>query len=209
MVKILKAYDIPPRILRAISKLYEDTGAKVITLDGETENFEIKDNALAPYLFAVVRDYAMCRTCVGKEELRFKLLMQRSRQHQAVTVTDLDYADDLALLTERTDQAQEVLSRLEQESGKVGLYCNANETELQVFNHEMPASVKVRDGKSLKVVENFKYLGAWTQSTENDIVAREALAWSACHKSRKVWSSKLARKLKVRLFLATVESVLL
>ncbi|XP_029648391.1 uncharacterized protein LOC115222343 [Octopus sinensis] len=151
----------------------------------------------------------MCRRYENKEEeLGFKLHRQRSRWHQAVTVTDLNYADDLALLTERTDQAQEVLSRLEQESGKVGLYCNANKTELQVFSHEMAVSVKVRDGKSLKVVENFKYLGVWTQNTEKDIVARKALAWRACHKLRKVWSSKLARKLKVRLFLATVESVL-
>lgn len=51
-----------------------------------------------------------------------------------ITVTDLDYADDLLLLTKRTDQAQKRLSRLDQESGKAGLYCNAKKTELQVFN---------------------------------------------------------------------------
>ena len=38
---------------------------------------------------------------------------------------------------------------------------------------------------------------------------RKALAWSACHKLRKVWSSKLRRQIKERLFIATVESVLL
>ena len=38
---------------------------------------------------------------------------------------------------------------------------------------------------------------------------RKVLAWSACHKLRKVWSSKLSRKIKVRLFLTTMESVLL
>ena len=58
-------------------------------------------------------------------------------------------------------------------------------------------------------MENFKYLGAWTQSSAKDILARKALAWNACHKLRKVWSSKLRRQLKERLFLSTVESVLL
>ena len=70
-------------------------------------------------------------------------------------------------------------------------------------------TVKVRNGKTLKVVDNFKYLGAWTQSTEKDFAVRKALAWNACHKLKKIWSSKVSRKLKVRLFNATVESVLL
>ena len=59
------------------------------------------------------------------------------------------------------------------------------------------------------MVKNFKYLGAWTESTEADISVRKALAWSACHRLRKVWNSKLRRQIKERLFLATVESVLL
>lgn len=92
---------------------------------------------------------------------------------------------------------------------KRGLYRNANKTELQVFNYEKPVSAKVEDGSSLKEVENFKCIDALTQSNENDNVARKAFAWSAYHKLRKVWNSKLATKLKVRLFLARVESLLL
>ena len=38
---------------------------------------------------------------------------------------------------------------------------------------------------------------------------RKALAWTACHKLRKVWRSRLRRQIKERLFIATVESVLL
>lgn len=64
------------------------------------------------------------------------------------------------LQIERADQIQQVLSTLEQESGKVELYSKAKETELQVFNYEMSVSVKMRDHKSLKVVEIFKYFDA-------------------------------------------------
>lgn len=35
-------------------------------------------------------------------------------------------------------------------------------------------SMKVRDSKSLKIAENFKYFGAWTQSTEKNIATRKA-----------------------------------
>ena len=45
------------------------------------------------------------------------------------------------------------------------------------------------------------------KSTEDDIKVRKALARTACHKLRKVWASSLKRSIKVRLFIATVESV--
>ena len=215
MMKILKAYDIPPKLLAVIEKMYENTRAKVITPDGETDFFEIKagvlqGDTLAPYLFAIVLDYVLRNTFDGREkELGFQLQRQRSRRVPAVVITDLDFADDLALLSEEIEQAQEVLLRLETEAEKVGLFCNAKKTEVQAFNQDDPVEIKAKNGETLKVVQNFKYLGAWTESTAKDISVRKALAWTACHKLRKVWRSRLRRQIKERLFIATVESVLL
>ena len=107
------------------------------------------------------------------------------------------------------EQAQEVLQRLESEAEKVGLMCNAKKSEVKAFNQDRPVVIQAKNGETLKVVENFKYLGVWTHSSSSDISVRKALAWSACHRLKKVWSSKLRRQLKERLFLATVESVLL
>ena len=155
-------------------------------------------------------DYVLRKTFEGREEeLGFHLHRRRSRRVAPIVVTDLDFADDLAILTDEIEKAQEILSRLEREAGQVGLHCNATKTELQAYNQETPAIIKARDGTPMKVVTNFKYLGAWTESTEKDFTVRKALAWSACHRLRKVWTSQLSRRLKVRLFLATVESVLL
>ena len=81
--------------------------------------------------------------------------------------------------------------------------------EFNSYNQEGPVNIKAKAGEKLKEVNNFKYLGAWTHSSAADISVRKALAWSACHRLRKVWGSKLRRQLKERLFLATVESVLL
>ena len=87
MMKILQAYDTPPNMLRAIGKLYENTRAKVITPDGETDYSEVKagvlqGDKLAPYLFAIILDYVMRNTYNGREkDLGFKLHRQRSRRH--------------------------------------------------------------------------------------------------------------------------------
>ena len=132
----------------------------MITPDGETDFFQIIDwvlqrDTLAPYLFAIVLDYIMRKTYQGREEeLGFHL---QKRQNQCVpptTVTDLDFADDLALITEETEQAQEVLTRLEQEAGKVGPHCNAKKTEIQAFNHDTPITVNSRDGTIIKIMDN-------------------------------------------------------
>ena len=47
------------------------------------------------------------------------------------------------------------------------------------------------------------------ESTDKDIKVRKALAWSACHKLRKIWSSTLSKRITIILFIAAVESVLL
>ena len=59
MMKILKAYGIPPILLRAIESMYTNTRAKVISPDGETQEFHIlagvlQGDTLAPYLFIIV-----------------------------------------------------------------------------------------------------------------------------------------------------------
>ena len=69
--------------------------------------------------------------------------------------------------------------------------------------------IKTLDGTQLEVVKDFKYLGSWVASTERDMKIRQAQAWQALHKLKKIWRSSLSDQLKRRLFVATAESVLL
>ena len=46
-------------------------------------------------------------------------------------------------------------------------------------------------------------------STNKDVKVRKALAWRALHSMRKVWKSNLNVEIKRKLFVSTVESVLL
>ena len=77
------------------------------------------------------------------------------------------------------------------------------------FNFSEPIEINTIGGSKLKEVLNFKYLGGWMNSTEKDFNIRKALAWSACNDLRKIWTSNLNRKIKIRLFRSTVEYVLI
>ena len=214
MFKILEAYGIPAKIVAAIRCLYENTKAKVISPDGETEAFDIlagvlQGDTLAPFLFIIVLDYVMRQAIHGHEqELGFELHQRRSRRIPPIMMTDLSFADDVALVSEETEQTQELLRRVEIEAAKIGLHLNAKKTELMAYHH-IEVVIKTLSGSTVKRVNNFQYLGSWMESSEKDFEIRKALAWSACHKMKKIWKSKLSRKMKIRIFKATVESVLL
>ena len=58
--------------------------------------------------------YAM-RQAIGNDalELGFKLDRKRSRSHHPNVITDLDFADDIALMIEELEQAQDFLHRVQ------------------------------------------------------------------------------------------------
>ena len=216
MMKILKAYGIPPNILRAIEAMYSGTSAKVLTPDGETETFEItagvlQGDTLAPYLFVIVLDYALRMALAdGKEEeLGFLIKPRRSPRNPKLVLSDLDFADDISLLSNEIAQAEELLHRVEYQCSKVGLGLNAPKTKYLAYNTPEPTTLKTRGGVELERKQDFKYLGSWVDKTEEDVKRRKALAWQALNGMHRVWDSKLSKELKTRFFQATVESILL
>ena len=128
MLAILKTYGIPEELVTAISIMYEDTTAKVITPDGETETFNIlagvfQGDTLAPYIFVIVIDYVMRTALPGREDkLGFQLRIIKSRR--VPPITDMDFADDIALVSEGIKEAQEMLTRVEKSAKRVGLSMN-------------------------------------------------------------------------------------
>ena len=67
---------------------------------------------------------------------------------------------------------------------------------MQVFNKDLLVFIKATDGVTLKVVENFKYLGGWTDRSEKGIEVSQKVAWSARNKTKKRWKSDLSTKIK-------------
>ena len=101
--QILLAYGIPKETVAAITILYRNTKVKVRSPDGDTEYFDIvagvlQGDTLAPYLFIICLDYVF-RTSIDKiRENGFELTKKSSRRYTAKTITDADYADDIAIL---------------------------------------------------------------------------------------------------------------
>ena len=66
--------------------------------------------------------------------LALPLAPRRSRRHPAKTITDLDYADDLATLCDSIQDAQKLMYQLETATAEVGLHINAKKTQCMNFN---------------------------------------------------------------------------
>ena len=129
----------------------------------------------------------------------FKLRKERSRRYPTKTITDADYADDIAILANSPAQAETLLRSA---SGR-GLHGNAHKTEYMCFNQT--GDISTENGNSLKLVDEFTYQGSSVLSTETDIDTRLAKAWTAIE----VWKSDLTDKMKRSFSKAAVVSILL
>ena len=174
LMKILKAYGVPAEVVSAIEVLYVNTTAKVISPDGDTEFFGIsagvlQGDTLAPYLFIVALDYALRIAMTDSVGCGFTLVKSKSRRHPAINVTDTDYADDIALLSDSIEEADLLLHRVEQAAKLIGLHINEDKTEFMIFNQEH-AVLKTADRKPLKQAEDFDYLGSSINSCKKTLM---------------------------------------
>ena len=212
MEQILLAYGIPKETAAAITILYRNTKVKVWSPDGDTEYFDIvagvlQGDTLAPYLFIICLDYIL-RTSIDKiKENGFEMTKKRSRRYPATTITDADYADDIAILANTPDQAETLLHSLERAAASIGLYVNAHKTEYMCYNQT--GDISTLEGTPLKLVDKFTYLGSSVESTEKDFETRLAKAWTAINRLSIIWKSDLTDKMKRSFFQAAVTSILL
>ena len=169
MEQILLAYGLPKKAVAAIMILYRNTKVKVRSPDGDTDYVDIvagvlQGDMLAPYLFIICLDYVL-RTSIDKiKENGFKLTKGRSKRYPAKTITDGDYAGDIALLANTPVQDETLLHSLELAAAGIGLHVNAHKTEYMCFNQT--GDISTLNGSPLKLVDKFTYLGSSVSSTE-------------------------------------------
>ena len=138
MEQILLNYDLPKERVAAIKILYKNTKVKVCSPDGDTDDFDIAGvlhgNTLSPYLFIFCLNYVPRTSIDLMKENGFKLAKERSKRFLAQTITDTDYADDIALLANSLVQAESLLHSLKRAAKSIGLHVNADKTEYMCFN---------------------------------------------------------------------------
>ena len=138
MEQILLAYSLPKETVTAIMMLYRNTKGKVRSPDRDTDYFDIvagvlQGDTLTPYFSIICLDYVL-RTSIDKmKENGFKLTKE-SRRYSAQSITDADFANDIALLADTPAQAKTLLHSLEQTAVGIGIHVNAHKTEYMCFH---------------------------------------------------------------------------
>nr|KAG5708827.1 hypothetical protein BaRGS_031981 [Batillaria attramentaria] len=192
-----------------IRQLYEDATCQVIHDGKLTEPFTVRTGVrqgciLSPTIFLMVVDWVMRQATDGK---RTGIQWTFSKQ-----LEDLDFADDIALLSHKQQDAQEKLNRVAEEAEKTGLKINISKTEVMRVNHKQHDPIQLHQ-EDIKEVDKFIYLGSVVSKdggTDEDIKSRTNKARHAFRTLRPIWrSTALSLRNKIRIFNSNVKSVLL
>ena len=172
-----------------------------------SESFEAKTRQrclLSPFLFPLVIDWILKTTTTGRNNsIQWTLWTQ---------LDDLDFADDLALLSHNHNQMQNKTTLLETTSAGTGLKINRKKTELMKMNTAANAPVTV-GGELITEVESYVFLGSVVDQpggTDRDVTARIDKARAAFVMLKNIWASGgISMRTKLRIFNSNMKSVLL
>ena len=207
--KLLRHYGIPEKIISLIQKTYQGMSCKVLHAGQMSDSFDVHTGVrqgclLSPFMFLLVIDWIMKTTTAGRKNgIQWTLWSQ---------LDDLDFADDLALLSHNHQQMQNKTTLLANTSLGVGLRINHKKTNIMSINTPNNNPITVGD-EPIQAVNSFTYLGSILDEqggTESDVTARVGKARAAFIILRNIWSSKeISLTTKVRIFNSNVKSILL
>ena len=186
--KVLRHYGVPKYIANMIKNSMRECHAKSFTKGQLTKNFEVRMGVrqgclLSPFLFILVIDWVM-KTATKEKRNRIQWTM-------LTQIDDLDFADDLALLSHSHRQIQDKTTELALISAQVGLKINKRKTKILRTNATCETSIML-EGETLEEVKDFRYLGSIVDThggTEDDVKKRISKARVAFHLLRNVWKS--------------------
>ncbi|VDP62525.1 unnamed protein product [Schistosoma curassoni] len=131
--KLLRHYGVPEKIVKIIRNSYDGLQCKVVHRGQLTDAFQVRTGVrqgclLSPFLFLLVVDWIM-RTSTSER----KHGMQWTAQNQ---LDDLDFADDLALLSHTHEQMQTKTASVAAVSASAGLSIHKGKTKVLKFKAE-------------------------------------------------------------------------
>jgi len=202
-------YGIPEELIALVKAMYNNFECAVLDEGETTEWFQVQSGVKqgcvrSGFLFLLAIDWVMSGTMEGRRTViqwRFTSILE-----------DLDFADDIALLSSRYDDIRDNISRLADEAARVGLKINAKKSKVMRVNAKNNQRIEI-NAEQVEEVEEFVYLGALLDKeggTTKDIQHRLSKARQAFYRMRRMWdTSEIGRKTKVKLFKAIVRSVLM
>ena len=118
------------------------------------------------------------------------------------TLINLRFADDVALLTEKTTQMESQLNDLYNASKEVGLKMHKGKTKYMT-NFDSNREIHI-ESERIEKVDSYKYLGqtTWLQdTTKEEVTCRIRAGWSCFGRNREIFlDEKLPMSLKRQVF---------
>jgi hypothetical protein len=207
----------------AIMSVYFGAQAAV-KVDGVVSSFfdlgvgVLQGDTLAPFLFVIVLDWVL-RNALHDEKLGLNLAsnnvgLKHSLRNVPIIshLTDLCYADDIALVTDSVENANIMLASISFWANKVGLKINTGKSKTEyilVGNFSKEDVIITVDNKWIAQMQDYKYLGSWIMNSEKDFDTRRGQAWDAITKLDNIWRSKeFSKMMKFMFFQSLIESIL-
>ena len=190
--RLMHHYGFPPKFINIIQQMYEDATCQVIH----------QGCLLSPIIFLMVLDW-VTRQSTADQKTGIQWTFNKQLE-------DLDFADDINLLSHKQQDAQKNLCRVAEEAEKTGLQIHTGKTKVIRVNNKNQDPVKLQ---KIKEVDKFVYLGSVVSKdggTDEDIKSRINEARHVFNTLRQIWRSKaLSIRNKIRIFNTNMKSVLL
>lgn len=200
----LRSQNVPERYIKLITDMYRNVQTSVRSPAGVSKSFDIEvgvhqGSALSPLLFNTIMNYLTERI---QKPLPWNLL----------------YADDVALISDNEQEAQDSLDHWRRSLEPNGLRISRTKTEYMVLNFSADKSSTTHtelklDGEILPRVNKFKYLGsviAEDGTITADITHRITSGWNKWRELTGVLCDpKMPIKTKGKVYKTAVRPVLL
>ena len=127
----MESYGIPRKLVKMVKAMYAGNQCAVVDSSGQTDWFTVASGVkqgcnMSGFLFLLVTDWIMRATVEGSNTgIRWKLCSK---------LEDLDFADDIALISSTREQIQQKVRNLSTNSKGIGLKINAEKTKLLTLN---------------------------------------------------------------------------
>jgi hypothetical protein len=205
---ILRVCGIPKFYIDLIRSIYEQSGTRIRAYGELGTPFEVRTgvrqgDVLSPLLFIKVVDWVMSKSVTAADGV----LMGRD-----TVISSVEYADDVAIVSDSVAKLQDHITRIEQRSAKLGLQLNSAKCKI-IATNPLPTDVLI-NGSAVEQVDNCGYLGSLVNATgdpEAEINVRIGRA-SSVYKSlgKTVWKRRqIPLTVKMRILDSMVMPILL
>lgn len=158
LLEILRLRGIVPKIIELIASLYTGTESAVRCGGGISSFFPVNSGVRQGCVLVLT----LFNTCMEWIMGRAVTQSQCGATLGDIKVTDLDFADDVAILSDSLETLVAALDAFSKEGKPLGLKVSWTKTKIQDFGSLLgePAQSIRPCGEDIKVTQNFTYLGS-------------------------------------------------